>query len=174
MVEEKTIIEPLVSIIIATLNSERFLRDALTSVESQGYSNFEILMIDGGSTDNTKKIGSSFKKVKIIEQSGKGLFVAWNEGLIAAKGDFIAFLDSDDFWGKDALGEHMKALLGEPNSLGSLGRLKFFVEDGQKPPAEFKLSLLNGDHLAYMPGCFVGRKEIFELIGLFETQWEIE
>jgi hypothetical protein len=54
-----------------------------------------------------------------------------------------------------------------------VGRLNFFLEKNQTPPAEFKISLLNESHLAYMPGCFVGRKEIFNQLGLFETHWKI-
>ncbi len=165
--------KPLVSIITATLNAENFLRDALLSIQNQSYSNYEILIVDGGSTDGTKAIALSFPKVRLVEQKGKGLFTAWNEGIEAAKGDFIAFLDSDDRWEADALNHHMKELLANASILGSVGRLNFFLEKDQTPPAEFKMLLLKESHLAYMPGCFVGRKEIFKKIGLFETQWKI-
>jgi glycosyltransferase involved in cell wall biosynthesis len=149
------------------------LKNALDSIDQQSYKNYEVLIVDGGSTDNTIEIASSFSKVRIINQKSKGLFDAWNEGITLASGQYIAFLDSDDFWNKDALSEHMNALLAEPNLIGSVGRMNFLLEKDQTPPAEFKMSLLNESHLAYMPGCFVGKKEIFDKLGLFETHWKI-
>jgi glycosyltransferase involved in cell wall biosynthesis len=162
-----------VSIIIATLNAEKYLKNALDCIDQQSYQNYEVLIVDGGSTDKTIEIASSFAKVKIIKQKGKGLFDAWNEGITLSSGEYIAFLDSDDFWETEALHEHMKALLSNSQLIGSVGRVNFFLEKDQTPPAEFKISLLNENHLAYMPGCFVGKKEIFEKLGLFETNWEI-
>jgi glycosyltransferase involved in cell wall biosynthesis len=170
---EQTENKLLVSIITATLNAEKFLQNALTSIQQQSYVDYEILIVDGGSTDSTKDIALSFSKVKWFAQKGKGLFDAWNEGIKTASGDFVAFLDSDDYWESNALNEHMKVLLNDATLLGSVGRLNFFLEKNQTPPAEFKMSLLNESHLAYMPGCFVGRKEIFNQLGLFETHWKI-
>jgi glycosyltransferase involved in cell wall biosynthesis len=173
MVNKESHQDHMVSIIIATLNAEKYLKNALDSIDQQSYKNYEVLIVDGGSTDNTIEIASSFSKVRIINQKSKGLFDAWNEGITLASGQYIAFLDSDDFWNKDALSEHMNALLAEPNLIGSVGRMNFLLEKDQTPPAEFKMSLLNESHLAYMPGCFVGKKEIFDKLGLFETHWKI-
>ena len=173
MVNKELLQDHLVSIIMATLNAEKYLKNALESIKKQSYKNYEVLIVDGGSSDDTIEIASSFAKVRIINQKGKGLFDAWNEGITSSSGEYIALLDSDDFWEKDALFEHMNALLSEPNLLGSVGRMNFLLEKGQTPPAEFKMSLLNESHLAYMPGCFVGKKEIFDKLGLFETHWKI-
>lgn len=164
---------PTVSVIIATLNAGKYLREALTSVLSQTYQNFEILLIDGGSIDNTKTIANSFPQVTFINQQGTGLFDAWNQGIRTSTGEFIAILDSDDIWEPTALTDHVKALLSNPNLLGSVGNVKFFLEKSQTPPPEFKLSLLEKSHRAYMPGCFIGRKEIFNRIGFYETEWKI-
>lgn len=166
-------IHPFVSVITATLNADKYLREALTSVLSQTYQNFEILIIDGGSTDDTKIIADSFPQVTFITQQGTGLFDAWNQGIRMSTGEFVAILDSDDIWELTALADHVKALLSDPNLLGSVGKVKFFLEKNQTPPPEFKLSLLEKSHRAYMPGCFIGRKEIFNRIGFYETEWKI-
>ena len=164
---------PLVSIIVATLNSEKYLEGALSSIACQTYSNYEILVVDGGSKDSTKEIVLSFKNTKFIVQQGRGLFNAWNQGVKLANGRFIGFLDSDDSWLPNTLSLHLDILLEDENLLGSVGHVKFFINSNETPPPEFRIDLLNESKLAYMPGCFIGRKKIFELIGYFETQWAI-
>lgn len=162
-----------VSVITATLNAGKYLHEALTSISNQTYQNFEVLVIDGGSTDNTKEVANSFPKVSFIIQNGKGLFDAWNQGIQMCNGEFVAILDSDDIWESSTLTNHMNALLSDPSKIGSVGHVKFFIEKTQAPPPEFKLALLEKSHLAYMPGCFMGRKEIFNRIGYYETEWKI-
>ena len=89
----------LVSIIIPTYNRAKLVTEAVQSALSQTYTNFEILVIDDGSTDNTeemlKKYDNDIKYIK-TERSGPGR--ARNLGISRAKGEFIAFLDSDDLW----------------------------------------------------------------------------
>ena len=165
--------EPLVSVITATLNASKYLREALNSILNQTYQNIEVLIIDGGSTDDTKEIANLFPKVSFVTQNGKGLFDAWNQGIRMCTGEFIAILDSDDIWNPTTLSDHVNALLCDSSKLGSVGQVKFFLEKKQTPPPEFKLSLIEKSHLAYMPGCFMGRKEIFNRIGYYETEWEI-
>jgi len=165
--------EPLVSVITATLNASKYLREALNSILNQTYQNIEVLIIDGGSTDDTIEIANMFPKVSFVTQNGKGLFDAWNQGIQMCNGDFVAILDSDDIWNPTTLSDHVNALLSDSSKLGSVGQVKFFLEEKQTPPPEFKLSLLEKSHLAYMPGCFMGRKEIFNRIGYYETEWKI-
>lgn len=173
MVDQLIMKEPLVSVIMATLNSGRFLRDALRSIQNQTYSQIEVIMIDGGSSDLTEEIAREFSQVRFIRQQGRGLFDAWNKGLKLANGSFIAFLDSDDYWESSAIFDQMQMLLSDKSKLGSVGRVNFFLEAKDSPPPEFKLSLLDRDHLAYMPGCFVGRRSIIDRIGYFETEWKV-
>ena len=165
--------DPLVSVITATLNASKYLREALNSILNQTYQNIEVLIIDGGSTDDTIEIANMFPKVSFVTQNGKGLFDAWNQGIQMCNGDFVAILDSDDIWNPTTLSDHVNALLSDSSKLGSVGQVKFFLQKKQTPPPEFKLSLLEKSHLAYMPGCFMGRKEIFNRIGYYETEWKI-
>ncbi len=93
------------SIITTTLNSERFLERCLKSVKNQSYQNFEHILIDGISTDNTMKIISDNRShfSKIISEKDDGIWDAMNKGLNLATGDIICFLNSDDFYNIDAL-----------------------------------------------------------------------
>ncbi len=165
--------EPLVSVVMATLNAEKFISDALTSIFAQTYPRIEIILIDGQSTDNTKNIVAQYPHIKFISQAGKGLFDAWNQGINMSKGEFVAILDSDDYWEPTTISNHLIALMQDDTKLGSIGHVQFFIEANQTPPPEFKLSLLAQSHLAYMPGCFVGRRAIFDKIGYYETDWKV-
>ena len=173
MVDQSSAQEPLLSVIMATLNAGQFLREALTSVQNQTYAQVEVILIDGGSRDQTEEIAREFSEVRFVKQEGSGLFSAWNQGVLHANGAFIAFLDSDDHWEPSALFDHMRVLMSDTSKLGSVGCVQFFLESKDSPPPEFKLSLLDRAHLAYMPGCFVGRRSIFDRIGYFETEWKV-
>ena len=92
-------LDPLVSIIIPTYNRAKLLPVAIQSVLDQTYKNVEIVVIDDGSTDDTSQVLASFKdKIVYLKSGHKGTAHARNIGMKAAKGDYLAFLDSDDFY----------------------------------------------------------------------------
>ena len=159
----------LITIVIASLNSEKYLKEALTSISNQTFQDFEILLVDGGSTDNTLSIAHTFPNLRVIPQVSKGLFGAWNEGILACKSQLITFLDSDDYWSTNCLQEHVNQFNLNHNLLCSIGKVKFFLDsETLVPPKPFKLSLLEGDHVAYMPGCFLGKHSLFTTLGMFD------
>ncbi len=90
---------PLVSVIIPAHNTEEFIGDAVRCVLSQSYENYEIIVIDDGSTDRSAEIAISLAPdARVLSQPNLGAAAARNAGLIAARGDYIAFLDADDWW----------------------------------------------------------------------------
>jgi glycosyltransferase involved in cell wall biosynthesis len=92
---------PKVSVIIPTYNYAHFLPEALNSVLDQTYKNFEVIIVDDGSTDNTKDVLKSFlndQRIRYIYQENSGLPATRNRGIKESKGQFVAFLDSDDVW----------------------------------------------------------------------------
>jgi teichuronic acid biosynthesis glycosyltransferase TuaG len=107
---------PLVSIITPTYNSEKFIAETIRSVQSQSYSNWEMLVVDDCSTDATESIIKSFIKddrritfYKLEKNSGAG--VARNQAIQMAGGRFIAFLDSDDLWKPEKLQKQVEFML---------------------------------------------------------------
>jgi glycosyltransferase involved in cell wall biosynthesis len=110
---------PLVSVIIPTYNSENYIVETITSVINQSYPNLEIIVIDDGSTDNTKNILLAYvDKIKYFKIPHSGLpAVARNAGIELAKGNYLAFLDSDDIWLSEKISKQMKILLGN-NDIG--------------------------------------------------------
>ena len=96
--------KPLISVVIPTYNYEEYIELCIESVLSQTYRNFEILVVDDGSTDETPKILNQFgTKIIAIRTRNFGACIARNVGLNSASGEFIAFLDSDDYWKPDFL-----------------------------------------------------------------------
>lgn len=93
--------QPLVSIIMPAYNHAKFISKAIESVLNQTYQNFELIIIDNYSEDNTEEIVASYKddRIKYLKFRNNGIIAASrNQGIKCAKGEFIAFLDSDDIW----------------------------------------------------------------------------
>lgn len=90
----------LISVIIPSYNSAKYISTAIDSVLTQTYQDFELIIIDDGSTDNTQEIIQSYKDSRItyIYQKNAGPAVARNNGIRIANGEYIAFLDADDYW----------------------------------------------------------------------------
>jgi len=104
----KQISENLVSIIMPAHNSQNYINESINSVLNQSYVNWELIIIDDASTDNTSKIIKIFsdndKRIRCIKNKDNyGAAVSRNLGINNSKGDFVAFLDSDDLWIKDKL-----------------------------------------------------------------------
>lgn len=90
---------PKISVIIPTYNRAHYVSQAIDSVLAQTFTDYEILVIDDGSIDNTKEVLQSYlDKITYIYQENKGVSAARNTGLRLARGEWIAFLDSDDIW----------------------------------------------------------------------------
>ncbi len=110
---------PLVSIIMPTFNHASFIGDAIDSVLNQTYNHFELIIIDNYSTDSTEKIIRSFsdQRIKYYRFSNNGIIAASrNCGIKNARGEFIAFLDSDDLWYENKLARQVEAMAREPDA----------------------------------------------------------
>lgn len=101
------------SIIIPAYNAEAYLKRCLDSILSQNYSDYEVIVIDDGSTDGTASILKQYPQVKIISQTNHGMASARNRGMEMAQGDYILFVDSDDRLCPNALAILVPHLDGE-------------------------------------------------------------
>ena len=96
----------LVSIVVPTYNHSIYLKRALESIINQTYENWEVIVIDNHSTDNTFEVVANFKnnRIKYLQVHNKGIIaISRNIGIKSANGEWIAFLDSDDWWTRDKL-----------------------------------------------------------------------
>lgn len=110
----------LISIITPTYNREAFLPAAIESVLAQSYKEFELIIVDDGSTDNSRELINAYAdkdpRVKYLYQENQRQSVARNYALSIAKGDFICFLDSDNYWPHDKLEKSLKAFEQHPEA----------------------------------------------------------
>jgi len=108
---------PKVSVIITTYNYSHFLAEAIQSVLDQTFGDFELIVVDDGSTDNTREIVGSFKdhRIKYIYQEHRGGNAARNVGTSASIGKYIAFLDADDIWLPEKLAMQVRLLDTSPD-----------------------------------------------------------
>lgn len=121
---------PLISVIIPTYNRAKYLRQCIESALSQDYPNLEVIVVDNGSTDNTAEILTSFgNKIKCLKEEKRGASAARNKGLRAARGEFIALLDSDDFYLPGKMSLSVRKLLGDHSI--SLVYTDYFLVDSE-------------------------------------------
>lgn len=149
---------PLVSIVIPVYNAEKYIEETLKSVYAQTYTNFEVLLINDGSTDCSVSIISKYTKkderfVLINLCKNKGVSNARNVGIDRAKGEYIAFLDSDDLWYKEKLEKQVAFMLQNDYDFSSTSYN--MINDNKdylktiKPDFELTyLDLLHGNQIA--------------------------
>ncbi len=164
--ETKKFLGAEISIIIPFFNSELTLARAVNSVISQSFSDWELILVNDGSTDNSEGIAKEFlkdKRVSYIYQNNKGVSAARNAGASIAKGSWLIFLDSDD--------------QVEPNSI--LKIIRYFQSDSDISFFQFGIKKiikeetiiklpLEGSYFPRLAGSFVIKKTIFEKVGGYD------
>lgn len=169
---------PIVSIITPTLNSERFIRDNMKSILSQTYPNIEHIIIDGGSTDNTVAIVREMDpKAVIISEPDEGISDAFNKGLKIAKGDIIAILNSDDYYGLNTVVERVAQVFESDRGVKLLyGKVRGIDpvtgETAVVYGEPFSMAKMEKRLIIPHPAVFACR-EVYEKVGLFSLDYKI-
>ena len=128
---------PFVSVIIPVYNDAGRLAKCLTALTCQNYpgNRFEVIVVDNGSLDDPAKLNSSFRQVLFFQEPKPGSYCARNKGIEVAKGEILAFTDSDCIPRPDWIGNGVKALMATSNCGLVAGRVKLFFKDPQRPTA---------------------------------------
>jgi len=122
---------PIVSVIIPTYNTAQYICESIDSVLSQSYKDYEIIVVDDGSTDNTKEFLKPYMgQIRYIFQENRGRAGARNTGIRTARGKYIAFLDSDDLWTPGKLEKQVEIMQGNENIDFLFGDKQRFSDDG--------------------------------------------
>ncbi len=178
-----------ITALIPAYNVEKYIKRSIDSALNQTFKPFEILVIDDGSTDNTRNIVESYgDKVTYIYKKNGGSSSARNLGIELAKGEWIAFLDSDDQWEKIHLENFVKVIKQKPDLMWYGAPVRHIEEKTGKTLFEYdektNNDLLDGlyfkNYLSALPpaGFFstptmVIKKEVFKNVGLFNTDLKI-
>ncbi len=170
---------PTISVVIPAYNAERTILQTIASVQQQNFSDFELIVINDGSTDRTLELLNTVtdSRLKIFSYSNGGLPTARNRGISRATGEFIAFLDADDLWTPDKLELQLAALQQHPEAGVAYSWTSFMEEkEGSlsfKPcdPVFFEgnvyANLLVGDFI-YNGSNTLIRKQAIESTGEFD------
>lgn len=169
-----------ISIITATYNSEKTLKDTLESVLKQTYKNYEHIIIDGASKDRTMEIVKSYEtkyegKLRYISEKDNGLYDAMNKGIKMATGDIIGILNSDDIYAHENVLKEIVETFKKTNCDGTYANLVFMdantMSKVQRVWKSKEGKLENGWHPAH-PTLYL-KKEVYEKIGLFNLNYKI-
>lgn len=170
--------DSLISVVIPTYNRAGYITNALESVLSQTYQNFEILIVDDGSTDDTKEVILSLDnpKIRYIYQENAGASAARNTGIKNAKGEFIAFLDSDDTWYPEKLEKQLEVFRNNENVDIVYSAMEWIqVRTGKKDLNRYKNYKTREDFvkflLCYMlpiGSCIIFKKSVFDKAGIYD------
>lgn len=178
---------PRVSVIMPVFNCGRYIREAMSSVTAQTYKDFELIVVDDGSRDDTKNIVNAFiaengqYRIKYIYQENKGTAGARNAGIANSGGEFLAFLDCDDVWLPHKLEVQAPVLESDAGAGLVFGGTAFFGETQAHPPPSETQDLSKLDHSAasLFAGSYIStltvmvRKACLEKSGSFDESLAI-
>ena len=163
---------PLISVMMPTYNNAKYIKQAIESIYAQNYDNMEIIVVDDGSTDNTKEILKQYKNIKYFYMEHKGISFARNVALKNSKGEYIAFLDSDDYWLPDKLNIQMQYFQEHPDCQIVFTKYKniFEKEELKKNKRAMHEKAIEDSFQQYLPSTIL-KKELFNKYGFFDEKF---
>jgi len=171
---------PTISVIMSVYNGEKYLSEAINSVLSQDFSDFEFIIIDDGSIDKSLEIIKSFNdsRIRVISRENKGLIISLNEAISLAIGKYIARMDADDICLSSRFSSQIKAfedfkvvLVGSwatkiNNNGEEIGLMSY-------PPLEYrKIKSFFIKHNPFIHSSVMIRKEVFDKVGVYNNKFK--
>ncbi|MCS6924694.1 MAG: glycosyltransferase [Candidatus Binatia bacterium] len=167
---------PKVSVIIPTYNRCELLREALASVCAQTYQDFELIVVDDGSHDETAAVVHEFAGVRYVWQPHRGVSAARNHGVTLSTGEWVAFLDSDDLWQPRKLEKQIAFVTAQPE-VQICQTEELWLRHGVRVNPQRKHRKPSGDIFApslarclVSPSAVMLRRELFEEVGGFDER----
>lgn len=176
-----SVVSPKVSVVITCYNYAKYLKESIDSVLGQTFRDFEVIVINDGSTDNNDEVIGPYldkERVVYIKQDNKGQACAKNNGIWNAKGKYIAFLDADDYWEPEKLEKQVPILDSDPCIGVVYCAAKFMDDEGNLTLLDKRLKYLQPkrgwvtkyllfDNFVPFSSSIV-RREVFDKVGLFD------
>ncbi|WP_036484352.1 glycosyltransferase [Myxosarcina sp. GI1] len=169
--------KPKVSVLVPAYNAMKFLPETITSILNQTYQDFEIIIVNDGSSDciETWVKQLSDERIQLVSQSNQGLASARNKGLIEARGEYIAFIDADDLWLPTKL-EKQVQILDNNQDTGLVYTWIALIDEHSKPQGKLRKNYAQGNvwleltthNIVECGSVALVRRECFEKVGLFD------
>ncbi len=166
--------------LIATFNDARYLPQAVSSALAQTWRDFEVVVVDDGSTDNTREVLEPFRgRIRYLHQANQGLTASRNKGIEVARGEILAFLDSDDFWDPTLLKKQVAVLDSRPEVGLVHSWVKLVDVDGKPFGTEGRAPIALDDRVKAFQRLLMGnwmcgnvsiRRRCFERVGGFDVE----
>jgi glycosyltransferase involved in cell wall biosynthesis len=166
----------LVSIVIPCYNHAEFLKQAIESALAQSYSDFEIIVVDDGSTDHTSEVAKRYSMLRYVYQENAGRSAARNNGLRHSRGEFLVFLDADDRLLPNALQRGVSCMHEHPECALVSGHCRVIDSNGLILPSprqlhverEHYLQLLRGGSYIWCPAVAFFQRKVFDFVHGFD------
>ena len=169
--------KPLVSVIIPTYNRGWVVQEAIDSVLDQDFTDYELIVVDDGSDDNTPTILADYgQAITVLHQLNSGVSAARNRGIAAASGQLIAFLDSDDLWLPRKLSTQVKFFKDHPDAVINQTEERWIRNGIRVNPKQrhHKFSGMIFEHSLALclvsPSAVMIKKSLFDDVGIFDEQ----
>ena len=170
----------LVSVVIPNYNYARYLQQAIDSVLNQDYTPIEVIVVDDGSTDNSSEILLSYgARIKVIKINNSGAPTARNFGLMSTQGEYIAYLDSDDYWMENKISSQIQRLVETRTELVYCAMSVIEVESGciavstENREGSFKNEFLNHPgRTPFPPSTVLMTRNLVSKAGIWDTTFQ--
>ena len=157
---------PRVSVLIPCYNAAQYLEAALNSVLAQTYTDYEIIVVDDGSTDDTAQVAARYPQVRYIRQEHRGVSAARNTALAQAQGRLIAYLDADDLWLPDKLEKQVNYLNSHPDCQVVYTQVQNFFDGDPDTMSQRQRQLLNANTDQNVASACI-RRELYDVHGMY-------
>lgn len=171
---------PVISVIMSVYNGEKYLREAINSVLSQDFSDFEFIIIDDGSTDKSLEIIRSFsdKRIRIITRENRGLIFSLNEAISLAQGKYLVRMDADDICLPNRFSIQLKAF--DDSKIALVGSWATKINNSGEeiglmsyPPLEYKkIKRFFIKHNPFIHSSVIIKKEVFDKVGVYNSKFK--
>lgn len=167
----------MISVVIPLYNKEQSIASTINSVLAQTYKDFEIVVVDDGSTDKSADVVRAIDddRIVFISQENQGVSAARNTGIIAAKGEYVAFLDGDDLWHSEYLETLVRLISDYPNAI--LYGIGYSKINDNKIPINVQPTSMRGEietpwenYVGYWTGSSSSSRELLLKAGMFDTR----
>jgi glycosyltransferase involved in cell wall biosynthesis len=164
---------PTVSVIIPAFNRAQYIGGAIESALDQSFDDYEIIVVDDGSTDETAAVVARYPLVRYLRQANAGIGAARNCGVQAARGRFLSFLDSDDLWPRDKLMIQIGAMRENPAVDVVYGHARQFLSPDVGSEMKERTRFVDDPVPGYLPGTMLVTSDAFARVGPFPTAWVV-